>query len=172
MKSETNTVLAFFENKDEAARAYGTFHKAGMGQDYLIDACALYTKDGCRLKQVDSFRGAGLPVHHALFGWMIGLAIGLPGGWKGAMTGALIGMAAGVVLDDHALRASEKCLKTLAESLPAGYAGIVLVADETSTSGINAILEQYSMRAVRSPFSDISLFHHKKVNLKQVSGRS
>lgn len=172
MKNETNTVLAVFEDDSEARKAYGAFHKAGMGNDYIIQACALYTKDGYNLKRLDSFSGAGMPVHHALFGWMIGALAGVFFGWKGLMAGALIGMVIGVFLDDHAMRRTEKCLRKLAASLPASHSGIVLIADETGTEGINAILEQYSMRAVRSRMDYVMPgFRPQKAGLRSIESR-
>jgi uncharacterized membrane protein len=149
MKTETNTILAVFENEAEAKQAYGDFYKAGIGGDYVIDAAALYTKKGYQLKRLNSFSGMGSS-HFALFGWMIGALVGVFFGWKGLLVGALAGMTIGVILDDRSQRKIRRELNRLAACLPADRAGIVLLAEESSATGINTILEHYSMRAVRS----------------------
>lgn len=162
MKKETSMILAVFEQENDARDAFHEFHKTGMGKDYLIDAAVLYTKDGYILRKLDSFSGMGTS-HNALFGWMIGALAGIFFGWKGVMVGALIGMSIGVVLDDHALRAVNRATRQMAASIPASHAAVVITAEETSEEGINAILQKYSMRAVRTHTSTQLPFHLSKI---------
>lgn len=145
-----NTIMAVFSHEEDAADAFRMVKTHAESDDYKILSAVLVRKTGYVSEKEAGFTSPAYRPHYTLFGWMTGALAGIFFGVNGVLLGAFIGMVIGVILDDRAVRKNEKEIARMAESLPHDHTALLLLAEESSTAGLNALLKNYSMTAVRS----------------------
>lgn len=160
-------ILMTFDEDSKSYEAFSDVKQMVGNGDIRGEEMAVVTHktEGVQSFGVDDFINFNGDTHVFNDGF-IGMLIGILGGFFGMIIGWIIGDIVGAIRDSDDAKAARNLFEKMAQDIPAGRTGVILVAEETDNQVLNnVIVDQLGGKIDRFDYAEVSsdMEHAQKI---------